>query len=136
MRIPVLRSDKGFTIIEFMISVFLLTVSLFGLLTTLNFAMSSNMETKMRNDAALLAEERIARARNTDYAALADLAAVNQPRSVLVGNAAVNYTVTTTVNAVGGVNSNTSTVSVDVTWPYKGVIRNYNVATTVTNPNI
>ncbi len=131
MRIPVLHCDKGFTLIEFMISVFLLSVALFGLLSSLTISMNSNMENKMRNDASSLAEEYISKARSTEFSQLSTLGgAPNSPvvRKVLVGGVNVDYTVTTTVTTI---TTNTTSVSVNVTWPVKGIIKNFNITTSV-----
>ena len=134
MQIPVLRNKSGFTIVEFLISVLLLTVALFGLLTTLNLAMSTNMETKMRNDATMLADEYISRARTVDYASLNTITGV-VTRDVLVGVATVRYTVDTKVAQIGGVDAKTSSVSVDVSWPVKGVVKHHMITTSVSDPN-
>jgi len=54
-----LKNNNAFTLIEFVVSVLILTVGLLGLLQTINTAISNNMGNTLRNEATVVADEQL-----------------------------------------------------------------------------
>ena len=132
------RAEAGFTIIEFLVAVLILTVGLFGLLTSLDVAMKQNVSTKLKDNAVVLAEQFLANNRSTPLVSLADNVTTRQ---VQVANVQVTYTITTTVTIVatwmnpdsGVVEPLSSRVNIDVTWLERGQVKHHAVTTYISN---
>lgn len=124
------HAESGFTLIEFMIAVLILTVGLFGLLTTLDMSIRHNSGTKMREHAVILAEQFLAEARATP---IATLAPVNTTRQIQVSNAQVTYTITTTVAVVATPTGDLRDFDVTVAWNERGQARQHTVSTLISN---
>jgi len=121
MQTTVKYAEDGFSLVEFMIAVLILTVGLFALLSSVEVAMKHNLSNKMRNDAVVIAEQFLVNSRSVPYANLPGLAvAPNSPatRNVQSGSATIVYTILTTVAPVPA--TNTSLVSVEVRWLERG----------------
>lgn len=125
------HAESGFTLIEFMIAVLILTVGLFGLLTTLDMSIRHNSGTKMREHAVILAEQFLAEARATPIATLAPV--VNAARQIQVGNAQVTYTINTTVTAVASPTGDLRDFDVTVAWNERGQARQHTISTLISN---
>jgi len=136
MPIHVNRAERGFTLVEFMVAILILTVGLFALLTSINVAMKQNMSNKIRNDAVVLAEQFLVNNRSVPYANLANSTV---PRDILTGAVRMRYTIITTVAPIP--NTNSSGVSVEVRWLERGdtgvadgqIFHAHSVSTLVTN---
>jgi len=132
------HAESGFTIIEFLVAILILSVGLLGLLTTLEYSMRYNMSNKMRDHSVVLAEQFLAEARSTS---LNTLAAVNTTRQVQVAATQVTYTIVTTVTQESTwTNPNTGlpeplTVRFEilVTWPERGVVKQHGVSALISN---
>jgi type IV pilus assembly protein PilV len=121
MQMPVKCAEGGFSLVEFMVAILILTIGLFALLTTVEVALKHNLSNTTRNNAVELAEQFLVNSRSVPYANLATLAVLpNSPviRNVQTKSAFVAYTVITTVNPVAATNS--SRVSVEVRWLERG----------------
>ena len=135
---PVRHAESGFTIIEFLVAVLILTVGLFGLLTTLEFSMRYNTSNKMREHSVVLAEQFLAEARSVP---LATLAPINTTRLVQVAGSQITYTITTTIvqqstwtNPTTGLSEPlTVRFNITVSWPERGVIKQHGVSTLISN---
>ncbi|MDD2541531.1 MAG: prepilin-type N-terminal cleavage/methylation domain-containing protein [Desulfuromonadaceae bacterium] len=58
---------NGFTLIEFLVALVILMVGLLGLLQSINLAMEKSVETVYRNEASVLANERIAQCSSLSF---------------------------------------------------------------------
>jgi len=132
MQRPARHSEKGFTLVEFLAAVIILSVGLLGLLAAVNLSLEANMGNKMRNDAVRLAEQTLANARSVPYANLATLP-TPVTQNIQEGLSTVPFTITTNVAAMGGGTAATSTVTITVSWSYRGALRNHIVTTTISN---
>ena len=56
---PVNTNNQGFTLIEFLVAIVILMVGLLGLLQTVNYAIVNNTTNQLRQEALLLADERM-----------------------------------------------------------------------------
>lgn len=115
MQTTVKCAEGGFSLVEFMIALLILTIGLFALLTSVEVAMKQNLSNKMRNNAVMVAEQFLANNRSVPYATLAN---GNVTRNIQTGTAMTVYTVITTVVPRGGTNS--SDVRVEVRWRERG----------------
>lgn len=125
-----LRNNRGFTLIEFLVSVVILTIGLLGLLQTINFAITTNMANKMRDEATVLADEtlsaRIAALSTTDVTAFA-IFNNNSSVSRKIFSGYKNYSVSRTETPINIGNS--IEVNVLVSWKHKNTRYEHNAST-------
>lgn len=125
------KNNSGFTIIEFMVSVVILTIGLLGLLQTINFAISTNMTNKMRNEATILADEklsvRMAQLSSTDAAPFATYSA-SESVSRKIFNGTKIFAVKTRQLPISPI-SNSVEVNVTVNWSHKNTAYSHNAST-------
>ena len=131
MIIPVKLSKKsGFTIVEFLVAVLILTVGLLGLLRTVSYSISVNDSNKMRNDASLMADEIMSRERVKPYTSIAT--AAPYPRSINYGLTTKVFTVTEAVTPMG-LTQQSKQVRLTVSWQNRGVTYNHYLTTIISN---
>lgn len=111
------RNESGFTLIEFLVAIVILMVGLLGLMQTVNMAIHYNMNTQIRNEATMIADEQIAieLAKPFDLVSTSTRNTVIPNRPVLAGFR--NFSVVRTGNTL----SNSKQVNFTVTWRHKGV---------------
>jgi prepilin-type N-terminal cleavage/methylation domain-containing protein len=113
--------QRGFTLVELLISMGLSMVGLLGLMTLQVIAVRGNMSSRNFAEATSLAQERIEWLQSVGYTGIAAQAKteyLNQPGTlprVLASAAGAEYTRTTAV--VIDASTNTARVSVTVQWP-------------------
>lgn len=124
----VIKSDRGFTIIEFLVSVVILSVGLLGLLQSVNLAISTNLGTKLRNEASIVADEalatRTAQLSSTDTAAFTAFSSSASTRRFIYGGYK-DFGIKT----VGQPVSNSIQVNVTVNWSHKNTAYTHNAST-------
>lgn len=113
----VIKSDNGFTLIEFVIAVFILMVGLLGLLQTVNLAIETNMGNQLRTDAVMVADQELGRQLVKGFQN-ASTTSANYAVSRKFMNGFKNYSVART----GSVFSNSKKVNVVVSWKYKNMV--------------
>jgi len=124
----VIQNNIGFTLIEFLVAIVILTVGLLGLLQSVNYAISTNMQTQLRDEGVRLADERMA----TEKSKVFDAISTNQRAEkveVNVMNTFKNYSV---VKNTSSVTSNTKNVQIDIIWKYKNQRYNHVISSLVT----
>lgn len=123
-----IRNNKGFTLIEFMVSVLILTVGLLGLLQAINLAISTNMSNTLRNEATYLADEtlstRTAQFSASDPSAFVAFSNSSSVRRKVL-NGYKNYSVSRTETNI----NNSIEVNVLVTWKHKDSRFTHNAST-------
>lgn len=131
----VLKDSEGFTLIEFLVSVLILTVGLLGLLQAINLAVSTNLGNKMRDEATVLADEtlssRIAQLSTTDTQLFEEgEKKLNIPRKILSGYK--NYSVSRSEKFIKNPSDQRSVeINVEVVWRHKGSRYTHNASTVV-----
>lgn len=126
-----IKNSKGFTLIEFMVSVLILTVGLLGLLQAINLAISTNMNNTLRNEATTLADEtlsaRVARLSTTDstFTAFDNNSSVR--RKTFIGYK--NYSVVSKGTLVDPSSDKSLEVNVSVSWKHKDSRYTHNAST-------
>lgn len=123
----VIRSDSGFTLIEFLVAVFILMVGLLGLLQTVNVSISNNMVTQLRNEGVVVADQELGRqiAKGFDNASTAQTAYYLSRK---IFNGYRNYSVARD----GATFSNSKEIRITVSWKYKNTPYSHNASTVIT----
>jgi len=124
----VIQNNIGFTLIEFLVAIVILTVGLLGLLQSVNYAISTNMQTQLRDEAVRLADERMATEKSKVFDAISTNQRVEKVE-VNVMNTFKNYSV---VKNSSSVTSNTKNVQIDIIWKYKNQRYNHVISSLVT----
>lgn len=109
-------NNNGFTLIEFLVAIVILSVGLLGLLQTVNYSIDNNMTTLLRDEALRVADERLVTEKSRVFDAISTNTR-NENVSVKVVNAFKNYSIAKTTSSVS---NNTKSIRIDVTWKYKG----------------
>lgn len=112
-----LKTEKGFSLIEALVAMLILSVILLGALQGLMVSYRTSSTNILRNEAVNMAEETANALRNTPYASLVDGTTVNTVTRQ-VANASVPFTVTQVV--ADSVASVAKSIQITVTWPYQG----------------
>lgn len=113
------KNSQGFTLIEFLVSIVILMVGMLGMLSAVNVALFHNFNTKLRDEAVVVADLQMSRELNKPFD-LVSTSVKNDYESRKLLSKFVNYS----VQRSGAALSNSKQVRVAVRWKYKGV--NYN----------
>lgn len=118
---PTVFSDsRGFTLLEFLVAILILTVGILGLLQAVNIAISHNMTNQLRYEGVIVADSVLANELAKGGTAVGfdaistTTATFHVSRNVM--NGFRNYSV---MRAGSSVTANTKQVNVVVTWNYK-----------------
>lgn len=111
---------RGFTLVEFLVATVILMVGLLGMLQGINVAMDKNVENLLRNEAIIVADERMMLKRGKQFDALStitsNLSTQRYSRGIFK-----NYSILEVVSAAttdSGV-PRSKEISINVTWQYR-----------------
>ncbi len=111
-----LKGNKGFTLIEFLVAIVIIAVGLLALLQSVNLSLAENLKTIYRNQAVMLADERMTLEKTKPY----DNISTTSGWTVInlnVRNTFKNYS----VEKIGTqMTTDTKSIEIDVVWTYKG----------------
>lgn len=128
-------NKKGFTLIEFLVSIVILMVGLLGLLQTINVALGESLKTQIRNEAVVVVDEEMAKelAKGYDGINLGENFSVfsNYTVSKKMMNTFKLYSVSKTGDSL----QNSKQVAITVSWKYKGQRYTHNATSVVTKTN-
>lgn len=120
-----LRNSEGFTLLEFLVAIVIIAVGLLALLQSINLSLAENLKTMFRNQAVMLADERMTVEKTKPFDCISTTNN-NLPKeghfafttqTLNVKGASMNYSITT----IGSdLTTNTKNLEIDVTWNYKG----------------
>jgi type IV pilus assembly protein PilV len=119
--------EAGFTLIEFLVAVVILTVGLLALLETVNTAISYNLSNKMQSDAVVIADQVMGTQRTR---AFADISSTKNKIQSKLGLGFVNYSV---VKVVANVGDKSKRVQITVSWRHKKVKKDHSLTTIISN---
>lgn len=120
-------NNRGFTLIEFLVSIVILSVGLLGLLQVVNVAYTHNLTSLLRNEAVMVADEELVRATTSmpfDNIT-ATRASFNIRRELRSSSAFKNYSVTKRVRTLqdtttsDGQQLTSKEVVITVNWKHK-----------------
>jgi len=126
-----MRNNQGFTLVEIMVSMVVLMVMFLGMMQTVLVGIDSNMINVLREEAVLIAEQEMNRARDANFTTLANENGTIA-RSLRLMNAGVPFTWNRTVTAI---DTNNVQLEIQVTWPWKSQVFDHRIQTIVRNPN-
>lgn len=110
------RNDSGFTLIEVLIAIVILMVGLLGLMQTVNMAIHYNLNSQIRTEATMVADEQI----SIELAKPFDLVSTST-RNTFVRRPVLNGFRNFSVVRTGVTLSNSKQVNFSVMWRQKGV---------------
>ncbi len=112
-------NSKGFTLIEFLVAIVILMVGMLGLLQSINLAIDKNLESTFRNEAIMLADDRMMRKRSAGFKIFSGADTIDVQRGFLpvnVRGVLKNYSVQETIQKT---TDNSQQLLVDVSWKKK-----------------
>jgi len=106
--------SSGFTLVELLVAMLILTVGLLGLFETLSVALRRNVENELRQKAVQIAEDALNTAKAQPFSNTSCV-------SVAMGSGVFkNISVQTDVVDLAAAHSRTNQISVRVSWEYRG----------------
>ena len=121
-------SCRGFTLVEFLVAIVILMVGLLGMLQAINVALDKNIETVFRNEAIVLADQRMMGMRSKGFKTFsgADTIDVNNSSAQvnvrgILKNYSVNQTILKSTN-------NSQQIVVNVSWKKKDARYSHSVS--------
>ena len=121
--------ETGFTLIEVMVAMLIMTIGLMALLQTLGSAISYNLSGKLRNDAVLVADQFMGKER---VKSLPSITSGNSITKIPFALGFVNYSVVKTVTKFGSFSSSKN-VQITVSWRDKNVRKHHSLTTIISN---
>ena len=127
-----LRNNKGFTLVEIMIAVFILVIALLGLISVTVMVIKGNSFSKTMTTATTLAKDKMEQLKNTGYGSLAgstDYAKLDSTAQATQTAESIytrTWTVTNDSPAAG-----MKTVEVTVQWNWQNVARNVTLSSII-----
>jgi len=126
MRVPVKNSKvAGFTLIEVMVAMLIMSVGIMALMQTLGYAITYNRSNKLRNDAVLIAGSAMEARRIKPFSN------ITTPR-VPFALGYVNYSVVSTVTPFSNYTSSKN-IQITVSWRDKAVRKYHSLSTIVSH---
>ncbi len=125
--------NRGFTLIEVLIAIFLLVVAILGSISTTAIIIKSNSLSKTMTTATTLAKDKMEQLKNTGYDVLAGGTDYASKDSTLQTTSTANsiFTRIWTVTSDGSPAAGMKTVAVTVQWNWQGASHNVALTTIV-----
>lgn len=125
-----ISNDRGFTLIEFLVSLVILAVGMLGLLKCIDLAMVKNIDSMYRTEAVMLADDRMMQMRSSSFDALA--ATVANPPKILLerGTRGIfrNYSVQEIITES---TPKSKEIIINVSWKKKGQTFSHSISSYV-----
>lgn len=126
--------QRGFTLVEVMVAVLIMTIGLLALLQTVGVSLEYNRSNKFRNDAITFADDAVGTAKASAFNSVITSTVSKTNKS---GLGFVNYSVANTVTSLTGNSLATNQISgakrllVTVSWREKGARKTHSISTTI-----
>lgn len=115
METVVIFNKKGFTLIEFLVAIVIMMVGLLGLLQTVNYAISHNMNNQLRQEAVMVADELMQIEMAKPFESIVIGTENKSPQRIVNGNP-YSYAVVITNSSPTARSIN---ININVGWSYK-----------------
>ncbi len=122
--------NKGFTLVEVIIAMFILLIGMLALLNTAAVIIENNLINILRDEAAYVAQSTMSDIKNTPFSSITSQPATTVKR--YFRGVETDYSVTTTVSPVGAA-GDTISVNVLVNWTYKGTTYQHSATTVISS---
>ena len=122
-------SQTGFTLIEVMVAMLIMTIGLMALLQTLGSATHHNFSNKLRNDAVMVADRAMGQERVKPFSAVTS---AYTTETVPFALGFVNYSVISRVTKVGS-GTAAKKVQFTVTWQDKQIRKQHSLTTIISD---
>lgn len=125
------RNNRGFTLIEVFIAMFILLIGMLALLNTAAVVIQNNLKNVIRDEAVTVAEAAMSDIKNTPFANIASQQTYTVKR--YIRGIETDFSVTPTVPPAVGTTNTTKTVTVLVQWAYQGTLYQHSITTVINN---
>jgi len=128
-------NKRGFTLLELLVSILILTVGLFGLLQAVNVSLQFNLKSQLDYIGAMVADQQMAMEMSKPFSCVSTTYTTAGTVHQTVVTRQVNLaTVNYTVQKKGMVESaNTTGVNIQVNWIYRGIPYSHSIYSMVSN---
>ncbi|MBF0464378.1 MAG: prepilin-type N-terminal cleavage/methylation domain-containing protein [Nitrospirae bacterium] len=126
-----IKENSGFTLIEALMSMLILTVVLLGLLQAIIISADATTKNLLRDNAVNVAKQEIEAQRNIASISASGVAAVVTNSNYTVNSAIKNYNITYTLNRTITYMADSARVDLYINWIYKGQTYTYNTSTII-----
>lgn len=130
MEAPARRSERGFTLVEVLVSLVLLAVGFLGSLLGVMAALDHNLGNALRNEAIKIAQAQAEEARNMQFITVESIPASQTVRRSF-RKSLVDFTVNTTTTPFTGYGKGLIKVAITVQWTFKNRTLSYPLETMV-----
>jgi type IV pilus assembly protein PilV len=129
-----ISSEKGFSLVELLVSLVILTVGMLGLLQSVNLAIDTNMKNNFRDEAVMVGEDSMSQEKSKAFALISSNTTKSFGVSRKFRNAFKNYSVTKSIEALPNVtNPNTKRIQIGVKWVHRGQKYEHSVSSMVSS---
>lgn len=118
----VFKNKEGFSLVEFLVAMVILTVGLLGLLQAVNLSINHNMQNEIRNIAVTLADEMMSEQKKQGFESLEE-GTLEDEVERSVSKTRKKFNVVTDVLMISKSAESSKQITVTVRWDYKQ--RNY-----------
>jgi len=127
------KDRRGFTLVEIMIAVFILTVALIGVISTTIMIIKGNDFSRIMTTATTLAKDKIEEIKKTSYTSFSTGTTTTDYRNIdsSAGTSGAYFTRVLTVTADGIPSADLRTVTVEVRWSWYGINRSVTLRTLI-----
>lgn len=125
-------SKEGFSLIEFLVAMIILTIGLLGLLQSVNLSINHNMQNEIRNIAVTLADEVMSEHKKQGFDALDD-GNIKETIERLVVKTNKTFNVETDILQVSKAADSSKQITVTVTWDYKQNNYSHSISSIISN---
>ena len=129
MKRIVCRNKKGFTLVELLVAMLVMSIGLMAVLDGLTSYIRINMENQMRHEGMRIGEAALETLRNSDfYQVQGGTVTITSPETRRIRNYDISYTITWTPTSIS---SSSVAVQVAVTWVFRNITHRHDAASVI-----